>query len=238
MFKLRNFTLVELLVVIAIISILMAMLLPSLKKANDMSKRTVCTSNLKQNGTVFSMYAGDFNGTLPKVIESWTPWLNPWPDVMINSGHFNSSTMKTLACPSAFPWTFPPPPLYSNSWCYAMASYRVDATYPSQHYAWWYYAGHANIVAIPLFKVSNPAEQPLALDSVALGTAGSQTYGAQTFAFNAPVWNVNFRHNNQANILFCDGSARGISRGYAITELNAAENICTVGTVEYSWKAP
>ena len=42
------FTLIELLVVIAIISILMAMLLPSLKQARDTAKQIICLNNIRQ----------------------------------------------------------------------------------------------------------------------------------------------------------------------------------------------
>jgi len=55
----KGFTLVELLVVISIIAVLLAVLLPSLSKARNQAKLTVCRSNLSQLGKVWIMYAGD-----------------------------------------------------------------------------------------------------------------------------------------------------------------------------------
>ena len=54
-----GFTLIELLVVIAIIALLIAILLPSLSRARELSKRLVCASNIKGIGTSCKIYAND-----------------------------------------------------------------------------------------------------------------------------------------------------------------------------------
>ena len=59
MSKRKGFTLIELLVVIAIIAILMAILMPTLKRAKEQGRRAVCLSNLKQLQLAWSMYADE-----------------------------------------------------------------------------------------------------------------------------------------------------------------------------------
>ncbi len=57
----RAFTLIELLVVIAIVSLLIAILLPSLASARAQGRKAVCLSNMRQISLAASMYA-DQNG--------------------------------------------------------------------------------------------------------------------------------------------------------------------------------
>jgi prepilin-type N-terminal cleavage/methylation domain-containing protein len=63
--KKDGFTLIELLVVVAIIAVLLAMLLPALNKVRNITKKTVCQSNLRQLGLGYAQYTGEYNGQLP-----------------------------------------------------------------------------------------------------------------------------------------------------------------------------
>ena len=122
----RAFTLIELLVVVAIIALLVAILVPSLQKAREMAKRSVCMSNLHQTHLAIAMYAGDNNGYMPSTDQGqsdynwsihnrhyirgdvWNPIIQQtvttgmaygdiWPDYV-------SGTVDIFWCPSSPPW--------------------------------------------------------------------------------------------------------------------------------------
>jgi len=59
------FTLIELLVVIAIISLLMSILLPSLRRARRQALQTECMANLKSISLAEHMYAAEYGGYFP-----------------------------------------------------------------------------------------------------------------------------------------------------------------------------
>ena len=81
----KGFTLIELLVVIAIIAILAAILFPVFAQAKEAAKKAACLSNLRQIGTAFVMYQGDYDDRLPdrrdlksSLPGGYRPWTS-WP---------------------------------------------------------------------------------------------------------------------------------------------------------------
>jgi len=77
------FSLVELLVIVGILSVLLAILAPSLGRAKELARRAVCASNLKQIGTSVGAYAAQSREWLPTLtghggttlsVTHWVRW--------------------------------------------------------------------------------------------------------------------------------------------------------------------
>ncbi len=63
--SMRAFTLIDVLVSMAVIAILVGLLVPTLGRVHETSRRVVCQSNVRQVGLGLIMYADDFKGLLP-----------------------------------------------------------------------------------------------------------------------------------------------------------------------------
>ncbi len=66
----KGFTFIELLVVISIISLLIAMLLPSIEKAKESGRQIACQVNLRQMGVAMESYINEWN--------DWIPYYKAW----------------------------------------------------------------------------------------------------------------------------------------------------------------
>lgn len=99
MAKKKGFTLIELLVVIAIIALLLAILMPSLKKVKGVARNVMCRSNLRQWGLIWRMYTNNYDSKFPKAKLKGTGWhRGAWIVPLRNEWQ---SRGKILLCPSA-----------------------------------------------------------------------------------------------------------------------------------------
>ena len=94
----QGFTLIELLVVVAIISLLMAILLPSLKNAREQAKFVICQANVQQISTALHTYAAEYNGWYPVVIRD-DGTFQSWPGALARAGIIPASPREPVQYP-------------------------------------------------------------------------------------------------------------------------------------------
>jgi len=107
------FTLIELLVVIAMIALLMAILLPALRRVRDQARAAACRSNLHQWGIAFSVYTQDNGDKFPRIMQDFhNPAQDQW---FYTLRSYYADANDLLLCPAAKrhevradnPWSVP-----------------------------------------------------------------------------------------------------------------------------------
>lgn len=111
----KKFTLIELLVVVAIIGILASMLLPSLSRAREVTKRAVCMSNQKQIGMLFINYVDSDMNTTYHTSEGKMFSRGFWRQETLKANGYDQDTVdnryeyfqEKVNCPNAKPdWNY------------------------------------------------------------------------------------------------------------------------------------
>ncbi len=183
-----GFTLIELLVVVAIITILIAILLPSLSNARNSAKKVACMSNQRQLGIAYQCYLEENSGVFP-----WS-YKNPMPSSPAMQGWYNNwvsyiapyANNDTLNWTSWNAWTlayqrapFACPNSYGKTYSYAA---NVFLTWPVSHKLLQYPTPYLlSVIADHDSTVANPSYSTL---------TGSTGMGAP--------------HEGKTNILYAD----------------------------------
>lgn len=183
------FTLIELMVVVAIISVLIAILLPSLGKSKELARGTVCGSKFRQLFMIQGYYAEDNKGYF--VVQQWSDprkaseyWYNRLGPYF---GHDTYGAGVHLRCPSGQPIRQFDENDVVHSWG------ALD--YGARHYT------------ERLIKIKNPASFAGFWD--VMQYAGGTFYPSRWTIDLATYSDLFLRHNNatSVNAVFMDGHA-------------------------------
>jgi len=221
--KHRAFTLIELLVVIAIIALLMAILMPALRRVKEQARAVVCRSHLQQWSLCLTMYTSDYDGRfMPGIDKDWATGRYSWIYTLIP--YYNDPAIRL--CPKAKRTIEQGGTLPFNAWDVSLTnpadfSYLKEQIYKIGSYGinWW--VNDSDIVNgahDPANKwrqtgQKNPATIPVLMDCGFMLARPEpidpppQQDGEFLWAFGGGMRRVcTNRHNGSINILFMDFS--------------------------------
>jgi prepilin-type N-terminal cleavage/methylation domain-containing protein/prepilin-type processing-associated H-X9-DG protein len=205
-----GFTLIELLVVTAVIAILASLLLPALTATKAAAKRAQCVDNLRQLGLAAQMYWDDHNDLTFRYLAGatnggrlyWFGWLKPGAegerefDLTQGALHPYLQGSGVEICPSLD---------------YGSTFYKYKARGAAYGYG---YNLHLGQNSIPLGRVTRPSDTVLLADAAQVNDfqapASPERPLLEEFYYvdadeGGGYPNAHFRHQGQANAVFCDG---------------------------------
>jgi prepilin-type N-terminal cleavage/methylation domain-containing protein/prepilin-type processing-associated H-X9-DG protein len=206
----KGFTLVELLVVIAIMATLAALLLPVLVRSKESAKSTKCVNNLRQFSLAAHLYWDDSKGQTFAYSQAatnngeiyWFGWIASGPEETRAFDPTQGALYPYMGqgvdlCPA---------------FAYGSSEFKLKASVPTCDYGY-------NLTLSPLLQapvnmknIRQPSALALLADSAQVNTfeaPASPTHPMfeEWYYINDDPTEPNgqFRHNQRANTVFCDG---------------------------------
>lgn len=214
-----GFTLIELLVVVAVISILMAILLPSLSNARALAQSTKCLSQLKQIGQAGIIYTMNNSDCFPGVL-----WYTP--STSANASKYGSITPELSA-------------MGLDSWTRIQDTILtcpvLQQRYPAGSTVTFHCTYTINALATSVTDTGNPtasAGRPVKITRVIQPTgmsfffdglaqnqiAGGWYYKTTAFSSDSQLY-MRFPHQDGQNVVFVDGHAETVKRNIFVDRL-------------------
>ena len=208
-----GFTLVELLVVIGIIALLISILLPSLNRAREEARRTVCLTGLRSFGQVLNMYANENKGRVPlgyagNKHAGYMIYNGGWRVLsnLYDAGHLKEPSAYFCPSKTDVRWMFnngenpwPPPPPAGKLVRLGMTvrpQVRFDAKNPSAPFS----GDH------PLYRGKFPQLSGLKNKAIA-----AEMFGEPSNNASVEVDPSALMHKNVINVYYADNSAGAVN---------------------------
>ena len=210
----KNFTLIELMVVVAIIGILASLLLPSLGKAREKGKVSVCLSNHKQLGFGLTMFAEENNSRFP-IGGGHSTKMSGGPEALKLGANFvglgKLYETELISTPEAF-------------FCPAGDLFTKDGTYGWNHTGGW-------IASSYVYRNSYDGNREFNL-----GDDSRLTVVADWFMYNQENRGVNHIELKGSNVMNLDSSAKFFRANFPNLMLIPATHLDWAGN-EQVWTA-
>jgi len=208
------FTLIELLIVVAILSLLLAVLSPSLHRASALVREAVCAGNLHGIAVGFRQYLGAFDGRYPYGV--------PRPAETMDHPHYETWMPDGVTRGGGTP---PQQQFWDLHYIRSTQVWACPADPHPENYVWWDYTVHPDLTAGSSYMFSEQAmfgvtwwrhrifrqDQIVQPETFALAADGWMCPNGWRWSTVDPTYElhrIDWSHGGRVNFLYGDDSVK------------------------------